>query len=159
MEIPLHVFQTVYQPRKLSKKKGNDEEPGWYYFCPYRSHKPLVTESPSFIKKWKESWFWVTGNWQRIDDDPEPDLDDPSVYGIANALPHCELSREITEVLQSIYQGPPTTRRYKFILNRHHCLIELGLMTMDKEKRHRPALACLNKQKPRALVAGSPEEA
>ncbi|KAL2518960.1 hypothetical protein Adt_15207 [Abeliophyllum distichum] len=60
----------------------------------------------------------------------------------------------------SVYlPSPPATRRYGFILNRHRCLIELGLMTMDKEKRPRPALARLNKQKPMALVAGSPEEA
>ncbi|KAL2461607.1 hypothetical protein Adt_45027 [Abeliophyllum distichum] len=75
-----------------------------------------------------------------------------------DALPRCELSREIVEVLHSIYQASLATRRYEFILNRHRCLIELGLMTMDKEKCPRPALARLNKQKPRALVAGSPKE-
>ncbi|KAL2491557.1 Uncharacterized protein Adt_27185 [Abeliophyllum distichum] len=155
MEMPLHVFQTMYQPRQLPKKKGKDEEPGWYYFYPWGSHKPLVTESPSSVKQWKESWFWVTGNWQRVEDDPELDLDVRSVYGIANALPRCELSREIVDVLRSIYQAPPVTRRYQFILNRHRCLIELGLMTMDKEKHPRPALARLSKQKPRALTAGS----
>ncbi|KAL2497999.1 Plus3 domain-containing protein [Abeliophyllum distichum] len=100
MEMPLHVFQTMYQPRKLPKKKNKDEEPGWYYLCLWGSHKPLVIESPSSVKQLKESWFWVTGNWQRVDDDPEPDLDVPSVYGIANALPRCELSREIVEVLR-----------------------------------------------------------
>ncbi|KAL2465116.1 Uncharacterized protein Adt_40967 [Abeliophyllum distichum] len=31
MEMPLHVFQTVYQPRKLPRKKGKEEEAGWYY--------------------------------------------------------------------------------------------------------------------------------
>ncbi|KAL2467184.1 Uncharacterized protein Adt_43035 [Abeliophyllum distichum] len=103
MEMPLHVFQTMYQPRKLPKKKGKDEEPGW------------------------------------VEDDLEPDLDVPSVYGIASALPRCELSREVVDVLRSIYQAPPVTRRYEFILNRHRCLIKLGLMIMDKEKRPRPA--------------------
>ncbi|KAL2481393.1 Plus3 domain-containing protein [Abeliophyllum distichum] len=82
MEMPLHVFQTVYQPRKLPKKKGREEEARWYYFCPWGSHKPLVTGCPSSIKQWKESWFWVSSNWQRVFDDPEPDLDVPSVYGI-----------------------------------------------------------------------------
>ncbi|KAL2533441.1 Plus3 domain-containing protein [Abeliophyllum distichum] len=158
MEMPLYMFQTMYQPRKLPKKKGKDEEPVWYYFCPWGSHKPLVTKSPSSIKQWKESWFWVTGNWQRVDDDPEPDIDVPSVYGIANPLPRCEPSREIVDVLRSIYQAPPATRRYEFILNRHRCLIELDLMTMDKEKRPRPVLARLNKQKPRALATGSSKE-
>ncbi|KAL2539503.1 hypothetical protein Adt_00481 [Abeliophyllum distichum] len=155
--LSLNAF-TMYQPRKLPKKKGKDEEPGWYYFCPWGSHKPLVIESPSSVKQWKELWFWVTGNWQRIEDDPELDLDVPSVHGIANVLPRCELSKEVVDVLRSIYQAPPATRRYEFILNRHRCLIELGLMTMDKEKRPRPALARLSKQKPRALVAGSSEE-
>ncbi|KAL2456621.1 hypothetical protein Adt_46715 [Abeliophyllum distichum] len=119
----LAPIQTIYQPRKLPKKKGKDEKPGW------------------------------------VDNDPEPNLDVPSIYGIANALPRCELSIEIVEVLQFIYQAPPATRRYGFILNRHCCLIELGLMTMDKKKCPRPVLARLNKQKLRALVAGSSEEA
>ncbi|KAL2498060.1 hypothetical protein Adt_23610 [Abeliophyllum distichum] len=95
---------------------------------------------------------------QRVEDDPELDLDVPSVHGIANALPCCELSREVVDVFRSIYQAPPATRRYEFILNRHRCLIELGLMTMDKEKRPRSALARLSKQKPRALPSGSSEE-
>ncbi|KAL2471876.1 hypothetical protein Adt_40012 [Abeliophyllum distichum] len=69
MEISLHVFQTMYQLRKLPKKKGKDDEPRW-----------------------------------------------------------------------------------------HRCLIELGLMAMDKEKLPRPALARLSKQKPRALTASSSEE-
>ncbi|KAL2532385.1 Plus3 domain-containing protein [Abeliophyllum distichum] len=77
MEMPLHVFQTIYQPRKLPRKKGREEEVGWYYFCPWGSHKPLVTGCASSIKQWKESWFWVSGNWQRVFDDPEPDLDAP----------------------------------------------------------------------------------
>ncbi|KAL2460632.1 Uncharacterized protein Adt_44052 [Abeliophyllum distichum] len=94
----------------------------------------------------------------RVEDDPEPNLDVPSVYGIANALPRCELSREIVDVIRYIYQAPHATRRYEFILNRHRCLIELGLMNMDKEKRPRPALARLSKHKPRALTASSSEE-
>ncbi|KAL2526401.1 Plus3 domain-containing protein [Abeliophyllum distichum] len=119
MEMPLHVFQTIYQPRKLPRKKGREEEVGWYYFCPWGSHKPLVTSCPSSIKQWKESWFWVSGNWQRVFDDPEPDLDVPSVYGIANSLPRCELSRYIVDVLPSIYQADQKIRSYGLILNRH----------------------------------------
>ncbi|KAL2541091.1 Uncharacterized protein Adt_02069 [Abeliophyllum distichum] len=38
-----------------------------------------------------ESWFWVSGNWQRVFDDPEPDLDVPSVYGIASGSEEPEL--------------------------------------------------------------------
>ncbi|KAL2492134.1 Uncharacterized protein Adt_27762 [Abeliophyllum distichum] len=34
MEMPLHVYQTVYQLKKLPKKKGREEEAVWYYFCP-----------------------------------------------------------------------------------------------------------------------------
>ncbi|KAL2465808.1 Glyceraldehyde-3-phosphate dehydrogenase [Abeliophyllum distichum] len=49
MEMPLHVFQTIYQPRKLPKKKGREEEAGWYYFCPW-GYKPLVISCPSSIK-------------------------------------------------------------------------------------------------------------
>ncbi|KAL2453968.1 Uncharacterized protein Adt_48533 [Abeliophyllum distichum] len=122
MEMPLHVFQTVYQPRKLLRKKGKEEEAGWYYFCPWGSHKPLVTGCPSSIKQWKESWFWVSGNWQRVVDDPEPDLDVPSVYGIASSLPRCELSSGSIDVLRSIYQADIKSRSYSFILNRQRCL-------------------------------------
>ncbi|KAL2465696.1 hypothetical protein Adt_41547 [Abeliophyllum distichum] len=75
----LHAF-TIYQLRKLPKKKGREEELGWYYFCPCGVHKPLVMECPSSVKQWKESWFWVTGNWQRVVDNPEPYLDVPYVY-------------------------------------------------------------------------------
>ncbi|KAL2503833.1 Uncharacterized protein Adt_19454 [Abeliophyllum distichum] len=162
MEMPLHVFQTVYQPRKLPRKKGKEEEAGWYYFCPWGSHKPLVTGCPSSIKQWKESWFWVSGNWQRVVDDPEPDLDVPSVYGIASSLPRCELSSGSIDVLQSIYQADTKSRSYSFILNRQRCLVELGLIAsqadMDQGKRPRPTLAKLTKQRPRTLVPGSAED-
>ncbi|KAL2519045.1 Uncharacterized protein Adt_15292 [Abeliophyllum distichum] len=162
MEMPLHVFQTVYQPRKLPKKKGKEEEAGWYYFYPWGSHKPLVTGCPSSIKQWKESWFWVSGNWQRVVDDPEPDLDVPSVYGIASSLPRCELSSESIEVLRSIYQADTKSRSYSFILNRQRCLVELGLIPsqaeMDQGRRPRPTLAKLAKQRPRILVPGSAED-
>ncbi|KAL2485105.1 Plus3 domain-containing protein [Abeliophyllum distichum] len=127
-QMPLEVFQTVYQPRKLPRKKGKEEEAGWYYFCPWGSHKPLVTGCPSSIKQWKESWFWVSGNWQRVVDDPEPDLDVPSVYRIASSLPRRELSRESIEVLRSIYQADSKSRSYSFILNRQRCFVELGLV-------------------------------
>ncbi|KAL2519183.1 Uncharacterized protein Adt_15430 [Abeliophyllum distichum] len=162
MEMPLHVFQTVYQPRKLPRKKGKEEEAGWYYFCPWGSHKPLVTGCPSSIKQWKESWFWVSGNWQRVVDDPEPDLDVPSVYGIASSLPRCELSSGSIDVLRSIYQADIKSRSYSFILNRQRCLVELGLIAsqaeMDQGRRPRPTLAKLAKQKPRTLVPGSAED-
>ncbi|KAL2491835.1 putative abhydrolase domain-containing protein [Abeliophyllum distichum] len=126
------------------------------------SHKPLVTGCPSSIKQWKESWFWVSGNWQRVVDDPEPDLDVPSVYGIASFLPRRELSRESIEVLWSIYQADSKSRSYSFILNRQRCLVELGLVAskaeMDQGRRPRPTLAKLAKQRPRTLVPGSAED-
>ncbi|KAL2523819.1 Uncharacterized protein Adt_08873 [Abeliophyllum distichum] len=137
MRLPLHPMlrriMRAYalaptQPRKLPRKKDKEEEVGWYYFCPWGSHKPLVTGCPSSIKQWKESWFWVSGNWQRVVDDPEPDLDVPSVYGIASSLPRCELSRESVDVLRSIYQADTKSRSYGFLLNRQRCLVELGLV-------------------------------
>ncbi|KAL2474988.1 hypothetical protein Adt_35724 [Abeliophyllum distichum] len=51
MEMSLHVFQTIYQPRKLPRKKGRRG-----------------------------------GSRVRVFDDPEPDLDVPSVYGIATEM-------------------------------------------------------------------------
>ncbi|KAL2542752.1 Plus3 domain-containing protein [Abeliophyllum distichum] len=136
MEMPLHVFQTIYQPRKLPRKKGREEEIGWYYFCPWGSHKPLVTGCPSSIKQWKESWFWVS---------------DP--------LPRCKLSEDIVDVLRSIYQADQKSRSYGLILNRHRCLVELGLMAskaeMDQGRRPRPTLARLTQQRQKTLVPGS----
>ncbi|KAL2504189.1 Uncharacterized protein Adt_19810 [Abeliophyllum distichum] len=124
-EMPLHVFQTIYQPRKLPRKKGEAEE--------------------------------------RVFDDPEPDLDAPSVYGIASPLPRCELPGDVVDVLKSIYQADQKTRSYGFILNRHRCLVELGLMAskaeMDQGRRPRPTLAKLTKQRPKTLVPGSAEDA
>ncbi|KAL2474482.1 Plus3 domain-containing protein [Abeliophyllum distichum] len=133
MKMPLQVFQTIYQPRKLPRKKGGEEEVGWYYFSPWGSHKPLVTGCPSSIKQWKESWFWVSSNWQRVFDDPEPDLDVPSVYGIASPLPRCELSQGAVDILKSIYQADQKSRSYGLILNRHRCLVELGLVASKAE--------------------------
>ncbi|KAL2485279.1 Uncharacterized protein Adt_30035 [Abeliophyllum distichum] len=144
MEMPLHVFQSIYQPRKLPRKKGKEEEVGWYYFCPWGSHKPLVTGCPSSIKQWKESWFWVKGNLAE------------------GPLPRCELSRENTDVLRSIYEADIKGRSYNFILNRQRCLVELGLVAskaeMDQGRRPRPTLAKLAKQRPRTLAPGSAED-
>ncbi|KAL2466348.1 Uncharacterized protein Adt_42199 [Abeliophyllum distichum] len=103
---------------EVAEEEGQRGGAGWYYFCPWGSHKPLVTGCPSSIKQWKESWFWVSGNWQRVVDDPEPDLDVPSVYGIASSLPRCELSSGSIDVLRSIYQADTKSRSYNFILNR-----------------------------------------
>ncbi|KAL2486571.1 Plus3 domain-containing protein [Abeliophyllum distichum] len=153
MEMSLHMFQTIYQPRKLSRKKGREEEVGWYYFCPWGSHKPLVTGCPSSIKQWKESWFWVSGNWQRVFDDPEPDLMEWPV----SSLPRCELSQGVVDVLKSLYQADQKSRSYGLILNRHRCLVELGLMA-SKEKCPRPTLARLSKQRPKILAPGSAED-
>ncbi|KAL2457868.1 Uncharacterized protein Adt_46192 [Abeliophyllum distichum] len=102
------------------------------------------------------------GSRVRVFDDPEPDLDVPNVYGIADSLPYCELSRDIVDVLRSIYQTDQKTRSYGMILNRHRCLVELGLMAskaeMDQGRRPRPTLACLTKQRPKILVLGSAED-
>ncbi|KAL2486598.1 putative abhydrolase domain-containing protein [Abeliophyllum distichum] len=104
----------------------------------------------------------MSGNWQRVIDDQEPDLDVPSVYGIASSLPRCELSRESIDVLRSIYQADSKSRSYGFILNRQRCLVELGLVAstaeMDQGRRPRPTLAKLAKQRPRTLVPGSAED-
>ncbi|KAL2453098.1 Uncharacterized protein Adt_49401 [Abeliophyllum distichum] len=103
------------------------------------------------------------GGGVRVFDDPEPDLDAPSVYGIASPLPRCELPGDVVDVLKSIYQADQKTRSYGFILNRHRCLVELGLMAskaeMDQGRRPRPTLAKLTKQRPKTLVPGSAEDA
>ncbi|KAL2474364.1 hypothetical protein Adt_35100 [Abeliophyllum distichum] len=144
MEMPLHVFQTIYQPRKLSKKKGREEEAGWYYFCPWGSQIRLrVVKHP----------LPIIGHTLFIG---------PCVYGIANSLSRCELSGDIVDVLRSIYQADPKTQSYGLILNRHRCLVGLDLMTskveMEQGRRPRPTLARLTKQRPKVLVLGSAED-
>ncbi|KAL2486715.1 Uncharacterized protein Adt_31471 [Abeliophyllum distichum] len=104
-EMAIASAPRLAEARKLPRKKGKEEELGWYYFCPWGAHKPLVKNCPYSIKQWKESWFWVTGNWHRVVDDLEPNLDIPGVYEIANSLPRCELSRDIIEVIRLIYQA------------------------------------------------------
>ncbi|KAL2466378.1 Uncharacterized protein Adt_42229 [Abeliophyllum distichum] len=101
---------------------------------------------PSSIKQWKESWFWVSGNWQRVFDDPKPDLDVSSVYGIANSLPRCELSRDIVDVLRSIYEADQKTRSYGLILNKHRCLVELGLMASKEDTSQRKVIEDLSRE-------------
>ncbi|KAL2480241.1 Uncharacterized protein Adt_33207 [Abeliophyllum distichum] len=126
MEMPLYVFQTIYQPIKLPKKKGREKEA------------------------------------RGVHDDPELDLDVSSFYGIANTLPRCELSKDVVDIVRSIYQAAPLTRSYGLILNWHRCLVELGLMAskakMDQERRPRPTFACLSKQRPKVLVPSSAED-
>ncbi|KAL2461898.1 hypothetical protein Adt_45318 [Abeliophyllum distichum] len=99
LEMPLHAFQTIYLPKKLPKKESKEEELSWYNFCPCDAHKPLVMDSHSSIKQWKESWFWVTYNWQRVVDNLEPDLNVPSVYKIANEWRREELVVFDTDVI------------------------------------------------------------
>ncbi|KAL2461994.1 Uncharacterized protein Adt_45414 [Abeliophyllum distichum] len=104
-----------------------------------------------------------TAKEEGVFDDPETDLDVPSIYGIASPLPRCELSEDAVDVLKSIYQADQKTRSYGFILNRHRCLVELGLMAskveMDQGRRPRPTLAKLTKSRPKTLVPGSAEDA
>ncbi|KAL2541057.1 hypothetical protein Adt_02035 [Abeliophyllum distichum] len=107
----------------------------------------------------------VLGIWQLAEGyltTRKPDLNVPSVYGIASPLPRCELSRENTEVLRSIYEADSKSRSYNFILNRQRCLVELGLVAskaeMDQGRRPRSTLAKLAKQRPRTLMPGSADD-
>ncbi|KAL2486859.1 putative abhydrolase domain-containing protein [Abeliophyllum distichum] len=131
MRLPLHPI--LFTSRGSCRRIRAGRRKRVVLFLSLGSHKPLVTGCPSSIKQWKESWFWVSGNWQRVFDDPELDLDVPSFYGIANTLPRCELSRDVVDIVRSIYQAAPLTRSYGLILNRHRCLVELGLMAFKEE--------------------------
>ncbi|KAL2497684.1 Uncharacterized protein Adt_23234 [Abeliophyllum distichum] len=127
MRLPLHpMFRRILKVYDLAPTQVSPN--GWSQMVGGMYPSPLVTGYPSSIKQWKESWFWVSGNWQRVFDDPEPELDAPSVYGIASPLPRCELLGDVVDVLKSIYQADQKTRSYGLILNRHRCLVELGLM-------------------------------
>ncbi|KAL2461384.1 hypothetical protein Adt_44804 [Abeliophyllum distichum] len=100
MEMPLHVFQTIYQSRKLLKNK--------------------------------------------------------------DTLPRCELSRDVIDIVRSIYQAAPLTWSYGLILNIHRCLVELSFMAskaeMDQGRRPHPTLARLTKQRLKVLVPDSTED-
>ncbi|KAL2519249.1 Uncharacterized protein Adt_15496 [Abeliophyllum distichum] len=52
---------------------------------------------------------------------------------LVGPLPRCELSRENTDVLRSIYEADIKGRSYNFILNRQRCLVELGLVASKAE--------------------------
>ncbi|KAL2485118.1 hypothetical protein Adt_29874 [Abeliophyllum distichum] len=118
-----------------------------------------------------------------MDDDPESDLNVPSMYGIAsewgdelfasdadiyafsnyfsfiiaNTFPQYELSVDHLEVLWSIYLGILANMR------RRRYLKEPGLMALKFDakqgKRPRPSLAYLSSIKPRSLPPGSSEDA
>ncbi|KAL2475475.1 hypothetical protein Adt_36211 [Abeliophyllum distichum] len=50
LEMPLHVFQTVYQPRKLPKKKDREEEAGVVLFLSLRVSQALSDRLSLFRK-------------------------------------------------------------------------------------------------------------
>ncbi|KAL2480673.1 Uncharacterized protein Adt_33639 [Abeliophyllum distichum] len=50
LQMPLHVFKTLYLPKKMPKKKGKEGEIGWYYFGPWEAHSPVVADCPFSIK-------------------------------------------------------------------------------------------------------------
>ncbi|KAL2485115.1 Uncharacterized protein Adt_29871 [Abeliophyllum distichum] len=102
------------------------------------------------------------GSGVRVHDDPEPDLDVSSFYGIANTLPRYELSKDVVDIVRSIYQEALLTRSYGLLLNRHRCLVELSLMAskaeMDQGRRPWLTLARLLKQRPKVLVPSSADD-
>lgn len=75
-DMPLHVFQTVYQPRSL----GKGDSKGWYSLCPWGGHSPFLLGLPTSIKGWKETWFWVRGKWQECEGDTVPYIKVPTSY-------------------------------------------------------------------------------
>ncbi|KAL2465748.1 hypothetical protein Adt_41599 [Abeliophyllum distichum] len=104
----------IYLPKKFPRKKDHRKESMWYYFDPWESHKPFVLDCPSSKKHWKEGWFWVFGNWQRVVNDSEPDLNVPNFYDVANALPRCEIKKWELEILCAIYERPVGKRSTTF---------------------------------------------
>ncbi|KAL2480313.1 hypothetical protein Adt_33279 [Abeliophyllum distichum] len=86
------VFPSVWHgtnvDRVFSKENANEERQGGgarvVLLRSMGGSQTSVTDCSSSIKQWKKSWFWMKNNWQRVDDDPKPSLDVPSVYGIAS---------------------------------------------------------------------------
>ncbi|KAL2481590.1 putative abhydrolase domain-containing protein [Abeliophyllum distichum] len=135
MEMPLHVCQTIYQPRKLPRKKGGEEEVG----CGKNPGSGFMATGRGCSTT--QSLIWT--------------------FRVC-PLPRCELSQGAVDVLKSIYQANQKSRSYGLILNRHRCLVELELMVskveMDQRKCPRLTLARLSKQRSKTLAPGSAED-
>ncbi|KAL2532896.1 Uncharacterized protein Adt_06247 [Abeliophyllum distichum] len=153
MEMPLHVFQTVYQPRKLPKKKGKEEEVGWYYFCPWGVSQTLSDRLP-LLHKTMEGEL-VLGIRQLAEGGRRPGAG----LGCSKCLRNSQLSSSVRAFkrehrsssvhLSGGYQEPE--------LQLH--LEPTALPAeMDQGRRPRPTLAKLAKQRPRTLVPGSAED-
>ncbi|CAI9786881.1 unnamed protein product [Fraxinus pennsylvanica] len=54
-DMPLHIFQTPFQPRTSS---GGSK--WWYCMKPWGSHSPFIWGTPT-IKNSKSLWFWIKG--------------------------------------------------------------------------------------------------
>ncbi|KAL2480930.1 Uncharacterized protein Adt_33896 [Abeliophyllum distichum] len=161
MEMPLHVFQTVYQPRKLPRKKGKEEEAGWYYFCPWGSHKPLVTGCPFFHKTMEGEL--VLGVWQLAEGGRRPGAG----LGCSKCLRNSQLSSSVRafkwEHRRASVNLPGGYEELKLQLHFEPTALpgrtwHLHAADMDQGKRPRPTLAALTKQRPRMLVPGSAED-
>ncbi|KAL2517344.1 Uncharacterized protein Adt_13591 [Abeliophyllum distichum] len=51
----------------------------------------------------------------------------------SDTLPRCELSKDVVNIVRSIYQAALLTQSYGLILNKHRYLVELGLMASKGE--------------------------
>lgn len=148
-DMPFSVFHSLFFPKNVA---GGEESRGWYYLSPWGSHSPFLHGVPTSIKGWKSSWFWVSGRWDTIENDPMAPRQSPlptllTVSHLteliylnsfahvlilllhAGSLPKCEISEEEWDIIGQIYQTPPPERSYKELIDKNHHLVLHGLMT------------------------------
>lgn len=75
--MPSHFFQTLFQSLVSC---GVSDCKGWYCINPWGPCSPFIFGTPTSIKNWKTSWFWVRGRWQTVEGDVVPEIVIPTQY-------------------------------------------------------------------------------
>lgn len=155
--MPLHVFQTLFQPCVL----GKDESKGWYYITLQGAHVPFVMGLPSSIKRWKESWFRIRRKWQAVEGDkalactvstqsyearkcPNPScclslLSFPKFWltvipCIVKSSTKFELHEIDFDVIEDIYKRPLKLHHFDHLIDRSKYFINFGLIASKGKK-------------------------
>lgn len=77
VDMPFSVFHSLFFPKATA---GGEASKGWYYLAPWGSHSSFVVGTPFSIEGWRSLWFWVSGRWDTIENDPMAPLTVPTTY-------------------------------------------------------------------------------
>ncbi|KAL2531649.1 hypothetical protein Adt_05000 [Abeliophyllum distichum] len=78
-KITSDIFRFFYHPVQAGNKKN--PQPGYYYLIPRSKSNPKLVETLNKVKCWKESFFFVRGNWEFQPADSKPQSFIPRFYG------------------------------------------------------------------------------